>query len=64
MKATIIPYSSTVGTGIMLMDDDKVSHIAMLALNSVVVPDGETHRTQSEKLIKLIAEAINNAKLS
>ena len=63
MKAIVIPYSSVVGGGIVLKSDDSEMPKAMLSIHSVTLPDGETNKSQSEKIAKYIAQLVNDVTL-
>lgn len=58
MHVSIIPYSSTVGSGIVLKKDGDPRAMAMLSLHSVTIPEGMTHKEQSEKIMRFVADAI------
>lgn len=60
MHAKLVPYSSIVGSSIML---DCAGHeFAQLAiLTPKGPPPGESHRAFSERIAKMVADAINDA---
>lgn len=59
MKAQIVPWSSVVGTGIMLLDDSGKC-IATLGLRNV---GGNVHdlKYKSLEIVEKLTEIINNA---
>ncbi len=62
MHAQVVKYSSTVGSSITLHNGPGEPVIAQLVL---LVPSGpppgEDHRTYSERIAKVVADAINKA---
>lgn len=61
MKAFIVPYSSTVGSSVAIQDDDGYN-IAVLPLTNVIIPEGSTHKIESEKIAQYVSQAINEKK--
>lgn len=59
MRAKVVPYSSTVGSSILLFEGKSKEHIAQLAIFHIKEKRGETHREASEKIAAEIAAAIN-----
>lgn len=57
LEARAVPYSSVVGSSIMLLDPGTGRQVATMALLNV---QSENHRGDSEKLAERVARAINN----
>lgn len=59
--ARVIPYSSIVGSSVTVHgepDGPAFMQLAILGVNDAL-PPGDTHRSRSEALAKMVADAIN-----
>lgn len=57
--ATVVPYSSVVGSSITLGGGDGPIFAQLAVLTPNGPPPGESHREFSERIAKIVAEAIN-----
>lgn len=60
MRAKLIPWSSIVGTGVMLLDGTGRC-IGQLALHNVALADGEDRKAVMMFIAQNVADAINDA---
>ena len=60
MHAKVVPYSSRVGSSVLLHDTEDGPVVAQLAFLNVQVEHGQNHRDQSESLAGIVAEAIED----
>lgn len=58
MKARVIPWSSTVGTGILLVDENSLV-VGQMALHNVRGCTDENRKAIMMNMAQLVADAIN-----
>lgn len=63
LTARVIPWSSVVGTGVLLLDeDDMLRCVGQLALHNVTVSESEDRKIVMLGMARTVADAINTPK--
>lgn len=60
MIAKVVPYSSIVGSSVMLLAGKNGPVVGQLSLLAIEAATAERHRAESEKIAQLVADAINS----